>query len=81
MEELLKNYNLTVNPKRNDRYELCKLISDKINRPIGQVMKLTQIFTLDMLQDAFYESEKGEKYFWIYRLETCNPPLSIPLKK
>lgn len=70
MNPLFQNYTLKVNPKTNDRYELQALIASNINRPIKQVMKLTQIWDISMLKDAFYESERSEKAFWTYRLKT-----------
>ena len=81
MEELLKNYNFTVNPKLNKRYELCKLIAEEIKRPIGQVMNLTLGWPEDMLKDSFYEAQKSPKMFWYYRKQTCNPLPTSPLKK
>ena len=77
----LFNYTLTVNPKQNPRYELCKLIAEEIKRPIGQVMNLTLGWQEEMLRDAFYEAQKSPKMFWFYRKQTCNPPVFSPLKK
>ena len=70
MNPLFQNYQFKVKPNLNDRYELQSLIAQNINRPIKQLMKLTEIWTEEMLEDAYYESEKGEKFFWFYRKQT-----------
>ena len=70
MNPLFQNYSFKVNPKLNERYELQKLIAERIKRPIGQVMNLTLGWSESMLQDSLYEADKGERFFWFYRAKT-----------
>ena len=60
----------TVNPKLNNKYELRKLISENIKRSIGHVFGMTKKWSEKKLRNAYYESEKSEMDFWIYRNQT-----------
>jgi len=55
----------TVNEKQNDSYELRKQISLLVERPIGQIMKLTKGWSEEQLIKSL--NCKSAMLWWVYR--------------